>query len=94
MSSKIEKKIEAFETLCWRMTLRISWAELISNEDVYQKIQERRSIWTSIREGKKIWIGYLLRKNARVTSILEGKLGEGRSRLSCMKHIELLVRSR
>lgn len=57
--------------------------ERLSNEDVYHKIHEMRSIWTTGGTGRNKWIGHLLLGiNVRVTSITEGKIegqpGRGR----------------
>lgn len=37
------KKIEVFKTWCWRRALKIYWTDRMLNEEVYRKIQERRS---------------------------------------------------
>jgi hypothetical protein len=49
----------------------------VSKEEVYHKIHKRRLICITIRERKKKWVGHLLRNNAWVTYIIEGKI-EGR----------------
>ncbi|CAI6362900.1 unnamed protein product [Macrosiphum euphorbiae] len=43
------KKIEAFETWCWRRALKISWTEKVKNEEVYLRMNEQKAIWTTIK---------------------------------------------
>jgi hypothetical protein len=34
------KRIEAFETWCWRRVLKIKWTEKVRNEEIYRRIGE------------------------------------------------------
>jgi len=55
---KVERrKIEALETRCWRRTLKILWTDRVKNEEVFQKMNERKVIWKTIREMRKkmVW---------------------------------------
>ena len=49
MNRQMEKKIEAFEMWCWRRLLRISWIEIISNEEVLRRFGGDREL---LREDK------------------------------------------
>jgi hypothetical protein len=35
IGKSVQKRIEAFETRCWRMMLRMKWTEKVGNEEVY-----------------------------------------------------------
>ncbi|XP_025406672.1 uncharacterized protein LOC112680706 [Sipha flava] len=85
------KKIEAFETWCWRRALKIFWTEKVKNEEVYLRMNEQKAIWTTIKERRKKWIGHIMRNNEWITTIIEGKIegkaGRGRPRTPFMKQI-------
>lgn len=85
------KKIEAFETWCWRRALKIAWTEKVRNEEVYLRMNEQKAIWKTIKERRKKWIGHIMRNNEWITTIIEGKIegkaGRGRSRTPFMKQI-------
>jgi hypothetical protein len=57
------RKIEALETWCWRRTLKIHWTDRVKNEEVFQKMNERKVIWKTISERRKKWIGHIIRNN-------------------------------
>jgi hypothetical protein len=40
---------------------KISWTELVINEDVLLRIKEQRNILHEIRKRKENWIGHILR---------------------------------
>lgn len=69
------RKIEVFETWCWRRTLKIFGIEKMPNGQFWER--------------RKKWLGYLLRNNTWITSIIEGKVekksGKGRLRQSYIK---------
>ncbi|XP_016657006.1 uncharacterized protein LOC107882714 [Acyrthosiphon pisum] len=91
----VRRKIEAFETWCWRRVLKIPWTDRVTNEDVYKRINEKRSIWTTIVERRKKWIRHLIRNNTWITTIIEGKPegkpGRERPRQSYMKQIMMNI---
>jgi len=40
---KIEERVvNAFETRCWRRTLKLTWADRITNDEVFQSEKEER----------------------------------------------------
>lgn len=46
------RKIEAFETWCWRWVLQISWTEQVKNKKVYQMIKKSKVNMGDNREEK------------------------------------------
>ena len=47
------KKLEAFEMWIWRRMEKVSWTEHITNDEVLQMVDEKRSLITTIRERQK-----------------------------------------
>jgi hypothetical protein len=90
------RKIKAFKTWCWRRVLKIPWTDQVTNEELYKRINEKRTIWTTIVERRKKWIGHLIRNNKWITTIIEGKIEgksvRGRPGQSYMKQIMLDIR--
>jgi len=83
--------IEAFETWCWRRTLKIPWTEKVKNEEIYLRTNNRKTLWRTIRERRKTWVRHKMRNNEWITIIMEGrvegKVGKGRPRTPFMKQI-------
>jgi predicted transcriptional regulator len=50
-------------------------------------MNEQKTIWKTIRERKKKWIGHIMRNNEWITKIIEGKAGRGRPITLFMKQI-------
>jgi len=46
------KKLEAFESWVWRRMLKISWTEKITNEEIWKRIGEEKSILRTIQQRK------------------------------------------
>jgi hypothetical protein len=72
------KRIEAFKKWCWRRVLKIEWREKVRNEEVFRRIGEERTLWSTIRQRRTKWVGHLMRHNNYVRSIMEGKI-EGKA---------------
>jgi hypothetical protein len=73
-----QKRIEAFETWCWRRMLKIKWTDRVRNEEVYRRIGEERTLWSTIRQRRTRWVGHVMRHNDYISSIMEGKI-EGKA---------------
>jgi hypothetical protein len=62
---------------------KISWTDRINNEAVLRRVKEEKNILHPIRR-KANWIGHILRRNCRLSHIIEGKIigtrGRGRIR--------------
>jgi hypothetical protein len=56
---------------------KISWTDRVRNEEVLHRVKEERNIVHTIKRGKAIWIGHILRRNCLLKHVIEGKL-EGR----------------
>jgi hypothetical protein len=39
---KCEKVLNAFETWCWRIMLKIKWTDRIINDEVFQRAKEEK----------------------------------------------------
>jgi len=57
---------------------KISWTDLVRNEDVLRRVKEQRSILHEIRKRKANWIGRILRRNCLLQRVIEGKIKGGR----------------
>ena len=71
------EKIEAFEMWIWRRMLKISWKDKVTNEEVLQRVGERRTLKDTIIRRKKTWLGHIIRGNEYLTNVIEGVI-EGR----------------
>jgi Reverse transcriptase (RNA-dependent DNA polymerase)/Endonuclease/Exonuclease/phosphatase family len=78
------KRLEAFEMWIWRKMERVSWMEKITNEEVLQMIEEKRSLIGTIKRRQRKWIGHILRSDTLLRDIIEGRMEgkrtEGRPR--------------
>jgi endonuclease/exonuclease/phosphatase family metal-dependent hydrolase len=85
------KAIEAFEMWIWRRMLKVSWKDRVTNDEVLERIGENRRIIDTIKRRKKNWIGHILRGNAFVTNVLEGKMKgkrcPGRPRIGILREL-------
>ena len=57
-----EKKLEAFETWLYRRMLRISWKHMVTNEEVYRRMNITQSLLVDIVRQKISFLGHVLRK--------------------------------
>jgi hypothetical protein len=58
-----QKHLESFKMWCWRRMDKISWTDLVKNEEVLLRVKEQRNILHEIRKWKANWIGHILRRN-------------------------------
>ena len=83
----------------WRKTEKISWTEHIMNDQVLTMVGEQRSLMDTVRERQRNWIGYILRGNSLLRTVLErkveGRRTRGKSRMKILdgimtqRHIKL-----
>jgi hypothetical protein len=72
-----QKYLESFEMWCWRRMEKISWTDLVRNEEVLHRVKEERNIVHTIKRREANWIGDILHRNCLLKHVIEGKL-EGR----------------
>jgi len=53
---------------------KISWTDLVRNEDLLLRVNEQRNILHEIRKRKANWIGHILRRNCLLKQVIEGKI--------------------
>ena len=70
-------KLEAFETWLYRRMLRISWKDMVTNEEVYRRMNIKQSLLVDSvrRQMRKEEMEHLV-----VTSFVDGKRARGRQR--------------
>jgi hypothetical protein len=66
------RRIEAFKMWCFRRMLKISWTDMVSNEEVLERMSVRRTLWSSIKKRRNEWIGHVLRHGGLLGLIIEG----------------------
>jgi len=60
LTQTLRKRLEAFESWVWRRMLKISWTKKITNEEVWKRIGEEKSILRTIQQRKHNWLGALI----------------------------------
>ena len=74
---KLEQKyLESFETWCWRRIKKIKWPEKVTNEQVFERIGEKRTLLINILHRKANWIGHILRRNCLHHDAIKGEMTE------------------
>jgi len=53
---------------------KINWTAHVSNEKVLNLVREQRSLVNVIKQRQVNWIGYVLRNNCLLKTLLEGKI--------------------
>jgi hypothetical protein len=71
-----QKYQESFEMWCWRGIEKISWTDLVRNEEVLLRVKEEMCILHTVSR-RANWIGHSLRGNCILKHVIEGKV-EGR----------------
>jgi len=66
--------LETFETWCWRKVEKISWTDLVENEEVLHKVKGERNILHKIRRRMASWIGHILRRYCLLKHFIEGNI--------------------
>ena len=60
---------------CWRME-KIKWPKKVTNEQVLDRIGEKRTLLNNILPRKANWIGQILRRNCLLHDTIEGQMTE------------------
>ena len=82
ISENMAKRLSALEMWCYRRMLRISWTEKITNEEVLQKAEIKKRLYTTIQTKKLQYFGHIIRQNGEplYRTVLEGKVNGTRGR--------------
>jgi hypothetical protein len=56
---------------------KISWTDLVRNEEVLLRVKDQRNILHEISKWKANWIGHILRINCLIQQVIEGKIKGG-----------------
>ena len=77
-----EKKIGSFRNVCYRRMMNIKWMDRITNEEVLRRIEEKRTLWKSLKKRRGQMMGHThpLRHERLLRDILEGEVGKKRGR--------------
>ena len=73
LSKTLEKRIEAFEIWTFRRTLKISWENHKTNDEVSTMAKCRRSLLNTIIKRNLQYVGDIPRKNSLQKVLFEGK---------------------
>jgi len=60
--------------MCWGTTDKISWTDVVKNEDVQYRIEQERNALHTRKDRKPAGISQLFRRNFLLNHIIEGKL--------------------
>jgi hypothetical protein len=70
------KNLESFEMWCWRRMENIKWSDKVTNEQVLERIGEKRTLLNNILRRKANWMGHILRRNCLLHDSIEGPMTE------------------
>ena len=69
----------------------IKWSEKVTNEQVLERIEEKRALLNNILRRKANWIGHILRRNYLLHDAIEEQMMEvkrvGRRRTQLLDHL-------
>ena len=86
------KYLKYFEMWCWRTMEKIKWSEKITNEQVLDRVEEkRRKFINNILSRKANWTDHILRRNCLLHDAIEEHMTEvkgiGRSRIQLLEDL-------
>ena len=59
------RRINAFEILCYRRILKISWINRTTNKEVFDRIKEKPTLLKKIAKRKSSFFGHIVRSSSR-----------------------------
>ena len=78
------KRLESFEMSCYRRMRNIKWMDRITNEEVLAWIEEKRTLWKSLKKRRGQMLGHTHTHwdtgDCLGVDILEGEVGKKRGR--------------
>lgn len=69
-----KNRLKAIEMWCFEKMLKIPWIGRVTNEEVLNKIKEKRQLWKSIQSRRDKMIGHILRNRSLLKTIIEGDI--------------------
>ena len=82
LTAELRRRMQAMEMRCYRMILRISYKDHVTNEEVCAKIQQaigpHEDLLTIVKRRKRQWYGHVSRSPGLVKTILQGTVTGGR----------------
>ena len=89
------KKLEALETWFYRLVLRISWKEKVTNVEVYRRMNTSTSLFIDVVHRQLTFLVHILRKgeleNLVVTGFVDDKRDRGRQRETFLTYLRKIV---
>lgn len=78
------KRVQTFETKCFRRLLGISWGEHKTKDFVHGQVTllagPQEPLLAAVRKRKLLWLGHVIRHNTLPRTVLQGTLEVGRRR--------------
>ena len=68
--------LKRFETWYWRRIEEEKWLEKVTNEEVLERVEEKRELLNNILRKKFNWVGHILRRNCLVHDAIKGLITE------------------
>ncbi|XP_049957338.1 uncharacterized protein LOC126473992 [Schistocerca serialis cubense] len=78
INSLDKKRIEAFNMWCYRRMLKIRWVDHMTNDEVLNRIGEKRSLWHNLTRRRDRLVGHVRRHQGITNLVLEGSV-EGKN---------------
>ena len=76
LTAEIERRIQALEMRCYRRLLKISYKDLVTNEEVRNRIQNaigvHDDLLTMVKKRKLRWYGHISRSSGMAKTIVQG----------------------
>ena len=87
------RRMEALEMWCWRRMEKVSWTQRVTNEQILERVGERRQMMGLVRNRRHRWMGHVLRHGGLLREVMEGRVEGKRPRgRPRMNWVEQLVR--
>jgi hypothetical protein len=75
----------------WRRMEKIQWSEKVTNDQVLERVGEKRTLLNNFLRRKANWIGHILRRNCVLHDVLEEQMTEvkevGRRRTQLLDYL-------
>src|SRR6267154_1448548 len=67
-------RLQALVMWLWRGLEKISWSDKMKNEEVLERVEEKRCLIKTISKRKKNWLGHVLRGVGLLEDVMEGRM--------------------